>query len=92
MPFSVHLLTLGNHERRGDKAIENIVILVKGSRGRWLTVIEPIPETIEPILHEILSRSKIEPWIDYVTGKLALGDIIDVRACSENTFVGYVHS
>lgn len=29
-----------------------------------LTVVEPVPETIEPVLHEVLGCSKIEPWIN----------------------------
>lgn len=29
-----------------------------------LTVIEPIPEAVEPMLHQILCRTKIEPWVN----------------------------
>ena len=30
-----------------------------------LTVVEPIPEAVEPILHKVFRRSKVKPWIDY---------------------------
>ena len=35
---------------------------VQGSVG--LTIIEPVPEAVEPILYKIFRRSKIEPRID----------------------------
>ena len=30
-----------------------------------LTVIEPIPEAVEPILNKVFGGPKVEPWIDY---------------------------
>lgn len=29
-----------------------------------LTIIEPIPEAIKPMFHQVLCGSEIEPWID----------------------------
>jgi hypothetical protein len=29
-----------------------------------LTVIEPIPEAVEPILYKVFGGSKVEPWVD----------------------------
>lgn len=29
-----------------------------------LTVVKPVPETIESVLHEVLGCSEIEPWIN----------------------------
>ncbi len=30
-----------------------------------LTVVEPIPEAIEAVLHKVFGCSKVKPWIDY---------------------------
>ena len=30
-----------------------------------LTVVEPIPEAVEAILHKVFCGSKVEPWVDY---------------------------
>ncbi len=30
-----------------------------------LTVVEPIPEAVEAILHKVFRCSKVKPWINY---------------------------
>jgi hypothetical protein len=41
----------------------------KKSRQVDHTVIEPIPETVEAMLYQILGGTKIEPGIDYGKGE-----------------------
>ena len=41
-----------------------VLEIVGAPRREWLTVIEPIPKAIEPILHQVLRCSEVEPRID----------------------------
>lgn len=46
------------------------------------TVIEPVPETIKAILHQVFRRSEVEPRIDYI--RVSQLPIVHVS--------GYIHS
>jgi hypothetical protein len=41
------------------------------SRGR-LTIVEPVPETVKPMLDQVLRRSEIEPRINWVQVSVTL--------------------
>lgn len=31
-----------------------------------LTIVEPVPEAVEAMLHKIFGRSEVEPWVEFV--------------------------
>lgn len=34
-------------------------------RATALTVIEPVPKVVEPVLNKVFRSAKVEPWVDY---------------------------
>ena len=43
----------------------DVFVLRRSGHIGVLTVVEPIPEAVETILHKVFRGSKVKPWIDY---------------------------